>query len=120
MAQAQARTAIVAAAAKAGATANREMVVEQGVRVGGGDGARGVGQGPGETRIDYQAVAVEINAAGQVSFCTDVDDGADKAKVTAKCAQATKRKFVPLDTTVDSRTTRKAVMYSVGYTRPAQ
>lgn len=98
--------------------ANRELVLEQGLLIGGPDAARDVGLGSGKTRGNLFAVALEIDAAGTVSNCAAADGTVEGQRVIGACRDSIKGKFVPLDLAAGNRSVRRAVRYWASYTRP--
>ncbi|MCY7281047.1 MAG: energy transducer TonB [Sphingomonas bacterium] len=111
---------IAAAAAKKFDLTNRELVLEQGLLIGGPDSARSVGRGPDETRGTLFALALEIDPAGVIVKCTATGDGLDSARVYGGCKDSRKRSFVALDPAAGDQTTRHAVRYWASYTRPIE
>ena len=109
---------IAAEAAKVIAITNRELVLEQGVLVGGPDRTRNVAAGAGETRGTLFALVLEINPAGNVSYCAGADGAKDSPRVAAACRDSIKAKFVALDPAAGDQSTRQAVRYWASYTRP--
>ena len=109
---------MVAESGKTTVVASRELVLEQGVRIGGADAAEGVGRGPGETRRMLFALALEIDAAGTVTNCVGTDGGMDAERAEKACADALPSKFVALDQAAGNRSVRRAVRYWASYFRP--
>ena len=110
--------AMVAQASKTMVVADRELVLEQGLRIGEAQAAAGVGRGPGETRGMLLALALEIDAAGKVTDCVGADAGADAVRVEKGCADTLLGKFVALDPAAGNRSVRRAVRYWASYFRP--
>jgi len=111
---------IAAAAAKKFDLTNRELVLEQGLLIGGPDSARSVGRGPDERRGLLFALALEIDPAGVIAKCSATGDGLDGARVHEGCKDSRKRSFVALDPAAGDQTTRHAVRYWASYTRPIE
>ena len=110
--------AVSAAMAERCAVANRELVREQGVLVGGSDRARGIGRRSGETFGEMLVLALEVDADGAIVHCTGADGDEIPQRVTAACADTTKRKFLPSDVASANRAMRRAIRYFASYTRP--
>ena len=115
---AQARS-ISAAAARSVAITNRELVLEQGVLVGGRERVRDIGLGSGETRGTLLVLTLEIDPAGAVSHCTWDDGTAEQLRAKAGCRDSIRRRFIPLDPAASGQPMRHAVRYWASYMRPA-
>lgn len=109
---------IAAEAGKTIAIKNRELVLEEGVLVGGPDSARNVGRGPGETFGSLLALALDVDATGTISRCVAAAGTNDSQRLDEACKVSATTKFVPLDAAATDRSQRHAVRYSATYTRP--
>jgi len=109
---------IAAEAARVIAITNRELVLEQGVLVGGPERTRDVAGGAGETRGTLFALVLEINQAGTVSYCAGANATKDGPRVAAACRDSINGRFVPLNPAAGDQSTRHAVRYWATYTRP--
>lgn len=110
---------IAAAAAKSVAITNRELVLEQGVLVGGRERVSDIGLGSGESRGTLSVLTLEIDPAGAITHCAGDDGTAEQWRAKAACRDSIRRRFVPLDPTASGQPTRHAVRYSASYMRPA-
>ena len=108
---------IAFAAGQASLLANRELVLEQGLLVGGSERARGIGRDSGETLGKNLILALEIDAAGVVTKCAGAEGDEEVRQVNAGCTDAKARKFLPSDRGPDGPI-RHAVRYLVAYARP--
>lgn len=111
---------IAADAAKKFDLANRELVLEQGLLIGGPGAAREVGLGSDRTRGGLFAVALDIDAAGSISNCVAAEGVVEGPRVVGACGDSRRSKFVPLDATAANQSARHAVRYWVSYTRPIE
>ncbi len=96
----------------------RELVLEQGLRVGGPEAARSVGRGPGETLAMLTALALEVDATGKISRCIAADGNMNGQGADLGCTDSAKRTFIPLEAAASDRSDRHAVRYWATYTRP--
>jgi TonB family protein len=96
--------------------AERELVLQSGVMVGGRDAARGVGKGPGEKLVTMTAVALTIDADGMTVKCVPADG--NMVGPVSPCAQSGQLKFDPLAPAATERSDRHAVVYQASFTRP--
>jgi TonB family protein len=103
---------------KRGAFTSGELVLERGIRVGGLDAAKAVGRGEGETRVSLAAMAIDIDADGNISRCVRAEGNSDDLSIAEVCKGGGKAKFVPLDPTASDRSERHAVRYLATYIRP--
>lgn len=110
--------AIAAIAMRTQAMANRELVLEQGVLVGGPDRVRGIGTRSGEASGTMFALALEIDAGGAIAHCEGANGDEDARRVAMACAESGKRPFVPTDNASANAAVRRAVRYFASYTRP--
>ena len=111
---------MAADAAKKFDLANRELVLEQGVLIGGPDAAREVGLGSDKTRGNLFAVALDIDATGTISNCVAAEGIVEGPRVMGACGDSRRSKFVPLDPAAANQSARHAVRYWVSYTRPIE
>lgn len=97
----------------------REIVIEEGLKIGGRDAADGVGSASGEMLISHSAFSLSIDADGDVVDCraTAPRNLLETAKV---CDLELQGKFAPLGAEVANQTLRSAVRYFVSFTRPAR
>ena len=108
---------VSAAMAKRFAVANREVVLEQGLLVGGSDRARAIGRRSGETFGEMLVLALEFDAGGAVVDCAGAYGDENAQRVAYACADTMKRKVLPTDNPA-ANATRRAVRYFASYTRP--
>lgn len=114
----QAAQKIVTSTQRGLAMTGQELVLEQGLLIGGPDAANFIGQGRGEQLIRRAAVALTIDGGGKVIDCVAVayDPGAiDTAK---GCERDRKLGFPPLGANATDQAIRHAVRYMASYTRP--
>ena len=97
----------------------REIVLEQGLLIGGPDTANFIGQGPGEKLIGRAAFALTIDAEGKVVDCVAVAGSVGSEVHTDGCTLDRSLGFTPLESVVAERTNRHAVRYFASYTRPS-
>lgn len=110
--------AIAAQAGKRIGVANRELVLESGMIVGGPDAARGVGHGPGEMSFRLTVLALAVDATGTVTRCSSVDDTVDAGMADELCKEIGRFKMTPLDPAASDQSERHAVRYWATYSRP--
>jgi TonB family protein len=110
-------TKLAAEGYKRGALTTGELVLEQGIRIGGPDAALAVGRGEGETRINLAAMAVDIDADGSIARCVPAEGNGDDWSMKEGCKGGGKAKFVPLDPVASDRSDRHAVRYLATYIR---
>lgn len=96
----------------------REIVMENGLKIGGPEAADGIGSAAGEMLIGHNAFTLSIEADGDVVDCraTAPRNSIETAKFCNAELQGT---FVPLGVEVTNRTVRNAVRYFVTFTRRA-
>lgn len=66
------------------------------------------------------ALALEIDPAGIISKCEAANDGLNRKRVDDGCKDSRKGRFVALDPAAGNQSTRHAVRYWAGYTRPIE
>lgn len=98
------------AMAKRFAVANREVVLEQGLLVGGPDRAREIGRSIGETFGEMLVLAVEFDAGGAVVDCAGAYGDENAQRVAQTCADTMKRKVLPTDKPAANATRRGALL----------
>jgi TonB family protein len=96
----------------------RELVMDEGLRIGAADSVRTTGRGVGENLTMLTAAALVIDANGQVARCEAADGNMNAQGVERLCKTAAKRSFVALDPARRDRSDRHAVHYIAIYTRP--
>jgi TonB family protein len=98
---------------------DREIVIEQGLKIGGRDAADGVGSASGEMLISHSAFSLSVDAGGDVVDCraTAPRNLLETSKVCDLESQGT---FAPLGAEAANQTLRSAVRYFVTFTRPAR
>jgi TonB family protein len=100
--------------------AKRELVLEFGQLVGGIESARGVGRGEGQILGSLVAVAVTVDAAGEVKECVAAEGNMTADDVGPLCANNRRAPYLPLDPAVPDRSDRHLVVYQAAYLRPVR
>ncbi len=96
----------------------RELVMDEGLRIGAADSVRTTGRGVGENLAMLTAAALVVDGNGHVSRCEAADGNMDPQGVERLCRAAATRSFVALDPALRDRSERQAVHYRAIYTRP--
>ena len=109
---------VVTSTQRAMAQAGQELVLEQGLLIGGPDAANFIGQASGEQLIKRVVFVLTIDGLGKVIDCVPLGFGADVGHAANGCAFDRKRGFSPLGPAANNQADRHAVRYFVTYLRP--
>lgn len=99
---------------------SRDMVFEEGLRIGGPDGALPIGKQSGETLLRKLTVALTIDPVGAVSNCAPISiEAQEDQRASPWCEMLAEMKFDPLPANQADRSARYLVYFMAVYLRSA-
>ncbi len=99
------------------ALANRDLVFETGLAIGGVEAIRGIGEGPGQRLLDLYPLHLTVDAEGHVTECTADEYNPSPVHTKKQCAIHRAEVYTPLDADEPNRSPRHIVIYYATYSR---